>query len=481
MSLPDDVILDQNRWWRDPDWAARDPHLLNLPASPLLPSPAFVEEINLGDRSLHIVRGPRQVGKSTGLKQLAQRSIAAGVERDRVVYVSLDLLEGQPLAEAAATVRRAKDLAPGEGEKLVLLDEVTVIKNWQRFVKELWEQGHIRNDTVLCTGSSAIDLAEGSAEGLPGRRGAGIDYLVLPQSFAAFARALDPLIPQSPRLQLRDIFTKEGRGILTDARIHQPQLRDALDTYLVFGGLPAAVIEATRGAIEPSPATMRVLWDSISREVRRRGASEPSLQALLERAVRGLKSKTNWSTLAREMDAPLGGKAIPPHHHTVKSYIEFLGFNYMLIVVYFWKAAMQTNDLARDKKLYFGDPLLHTIVTKRVPGLPFDKPAAIENAVAIALYRAYEPFESQVEGSSSPERLHVWKTGTPREIDFFCGPRSHPELAEVKYQRGADLQDTLTMRNAFPRCPAVLVTIDRLEFANDHALVPAELLLWAVG
>ena len=32
---------------------------------------------------------------------------------------------------------------------------------------------------------------------------------------------------------------------------------------------------------------------------------------------------------------------------------------------YFWKTGADGDDLARDKKLYFGDPLLHAAVLVR--------------------------------------------------------------------------------------------------------------------
>ena len=53
------------------------------------------------------------------------------------------------------------------------------------------------------------------------------------------------------------------------------------------------LIEAATGAREPSRETQRVAWDSISRELRKRGASETAVRALLERVVRSLGSKTN--------------------------------------------------------------------------------------------------------------------------------------------------------------------------------------------
>lgn len=482
MPLSDADINRQNPWWDEPVWEQKDPQLQAISAH-ALPAPAFVSKVSLFDHAVHVVRGPRQVGKSTGLKMLIRDALAAGSPPMRVIYLSLDLLEGAPVTDFATTVRRAKELAVADGPCVLLLDEVTIIPKWARAVKDLWDQGDIRGDTVICTGSSAIDLADGEAESLPGRRGEGFDFLVLPQSFASFARMIDPRIPQSPQLRISEMLTPEGRRSLQEAQRHLPRLQTALDKYLVFGGLPAAVLEAASGASRPGRATQRVLWDSISREVRRQGASDAALRALLERVVLALTAKTNWATLAREMEVPLGKKnaRVPPDHKTVKDYIEFLGRNYILLTAYFWKANLETNDQARDKKFYLGDPLLHSIVLDRTPGLVFDKAHAVENAVALALYRKYESEESKADGSFYPESLHVWETKTPKEIDFVCGRRSEAELAEVKYQAGAGSGDTLIMRNAFPQRSAVLVTMDAFSLSDDYALIPAQLFLWALG
>ena len=482
MALSDAEIVRQNPWWEDRAWAARDHHLTSLPEGVVLPQPVFAREIMLGDESVHVVRGPRQVGKSTGLKLLARRCLVEeGVAPLDVIYLSLDLLEDQPIATVAATINRAKELAGGTGPCLLLLDEVTTVPKWARAVKALWDAGTIRRDTVVCTGSSAVDLAVAGAESMPGRRGKGIDYLVLPQTFAAFARAVDPLVPESPAFTLADIFTDPGRGALERALASVPRLDKALERYLAFGGLPAAVTEAASGARSPSAATKRVLWDSIGREVQRRGASEVALRALLERVAVSLSAKTNWSTLAREMDVPVGGKKRPPDYRSVKDYIEFLCRNYFLMVVHFWKAKTDSSDLGRDKKIYFGDPLLQAVALEHAPGVSVGAPAAVENAVALALYRRYEPDESKAGGFVDPRDVHSWETTKPREIDFVCGPRAAPDLAEVKYRASARISDTLVMRNAFPGRPAVLVTKEDLRLAADYALVPAPLLLWALG
>ena len=481
MALSDEQILAQNPWWTSGGWQEADPHLELLRAQPMRLAADFVDGLDLDRPGIHILRGPRQVGKSTDLKLLVERALAGGLRARSVVYLALDLLEGRHLSELAATVQRALDLAGDEGLGLLLLDEVTAVTGWQTAVKSLWDGGTIRNEVVVCTGSSAIDLRHGAAERLPGRRQAGTDHLALPQSFAAFARAVNSDIPVSPRLTVADVCGSEGEAILREMRVYAPALEVELERYLRFGGLPAAVAEAASGAREPSGEAKRVLYDSLVRELQRRGASVPAGHALLERVVRSLGSKVSWSSMAREMDVPLGRGGGRPSHQTLRDYIELLAGGYFLFVTYFWRSDSQTNELSRDKKVFFADPLLHTIALDGAPGLTPSMPALVENVIGMALLRRYEPAERLLETFALPERLHIWQTARGGEIDFVCGPRRQLDAVEVKYRRDVDLRTAAAVARAHPGRPALIATRKTLDFRETYALVPAHLLLWALG
>lgn len=483
--LSDLQINRFNAWWTDTGWEADDIHLRRLEASPVRLATPQVEEIDLGAPAIHVLRGPRQVGKSTDLKLLVRRALAAGSEPRGVVYLSLDLLEDQPPTELVESVNRALELAGGrDGSRLILLDEVTAAERWQTAVKALWDEGRIDRDVVVCTGSSAADLAEGSAERLPGRRGPGRDLLVMPQGFASFARAVDGAVPPGLGLTVAEILSADGREALRAARVHLPALRRALERYLLFGGLPAAVAEAASGRPEPSEEAQSVLWDSLVKEVQRRGASIPAAQALLERIMRSLGSKLSWSKLAREMAVPLGrprrGADRRSDPRTVQSYVELLAVNYFTLVLYFWKQDSGTGDLAKDKKVYFGDPLLQTIVANRV-GLPRNTHAEVENAVALALYRRYEPLERRAENMVAPERLHVWGTRRGGEIDFVCGPRERIDAVEVADWASLDRRKATGPARALPGRPSLVASRDELDFGGSANIVPAALLLWALS
>ncbi len=478
MALSDAQIIEQNPWWGGPGWESRDSHLRRLGRRPRRLPAKLVDEIDLGAAALHTLRGPRQVGKSTDLKLLVQRALGEGFEPRRAIYLTLELLEGQSLPEVAVTIKRARALAGGDRPSLVLLDEVTFVRGWQTAIKSLWDDGTLDEDIVVCTGSSAIDLREGTADRLPGRRGPGLDHSVFPQSFAAFARALDPAVPDSPQSAVAELVSDAGWDALEGMRIHLPRLDEALRLYLRFGGLPAAVAEAIGGADSPSEETKKVVYDSLLREIQRKRASRPAAHALLERVLRSLGSKTSWTRLSREMSVDLRPS---PAGSTVRDYVEFLAAAYFLLVAYYWRSDSDSEELSKDKKLYFGDPLLHSVACDLAPGIAADLPAQVENAIALALYHRYESPASRLEGFDAPADLHIWQTRRAGEIDFVCGPRRTADVVEVKYRSNPDLRGAAAIQRALPGRATIVATRDRLERRPGYALVPAPLLLWAIG
>ena len=105
----------------------------------------------------------------------------------------------------------------------------------------------------------------------------------------------------------------------------------------------------------------------------------------------------------------------------------------------------------------------------------------MENAVALALHRRYEPSERSAESFPAPERLHVWGTSKGGEIDFVCGPRDAIEAVEVADWAKVNRQKATAPMRALPGRPAIVATREELEFSPTANLVPAALLLWALS
>jgi uncharacterized protein len=137
----DAQILELNPWWGDPGAVTRDPHVSGLAASPFAWDPPVLHAIPLAPGSVHTLRGPRQVGKTTTVKRLIGRLVSRG-ER-RVFFFSFDLQRDQRAIRDV--IVRAKKIHPDpEGPWYIFLDEVTSVPDWQLGIKYLWDNGFIR-------------------------------------------------------------------------------------------------------------------------------------------------------------------------------------------------------------------------------------------------------------------------------------------------------------------------------------------------
>jgi hypothetical protein len=114
---------------------------------------------------IHVLIGPRQVGKTTIARQI-EGSIAVPV-----VYATAD----SPLPPDAAWIetqwRRAVAAASqAAGPVLLVLDEVQKVRGWSETVKLLWDNRSAGTDIrLLILGSSALLMQEGLTESLAGR------------------------------------------------------------------------------------------------------------------------------------------------------------------------------------------------------------------------------------------------------------------------------------------------------------------------
>ncbi|RMG41212.1 MAG: ATP-binding protein [Candidatus Dadabacteria bacterium] len=113
---------------------------------------------------IQIVVGPRQVGKTTAVKQLE-----AEVDLPSI-YGAADTAGAADQSWLSTKWAEARALLKNNGCALLVLDEVQLVPEWQRVVKALWDQekDHTGKLHVIITGSSALLLKKGS-ESLAGR------------------------------------------------------------------------------------------------------------------------------------------------------------------------------------------------------------------------------------------------------------------------------------------------------------------------
>ena len=116
---------------------------------------------------MHVLAGPRQVGKSTLVRQVVQElTIPYSLE----VADAIDPKDSDWIRRIWEGARTTMTLR-GEQERLLVIDEIQKIDNWSEVVKREWDEDtrrHIQLKVVLL-GSSRLLLKKGLTESLAGR------------------------------------------------------------------------------------------------------------------------------------------------------------------------------------------------------------------------------------------------------------------------------------------------------------------------
>ncbi len=116
---------------------------------------------------IQVISGPRQVGKSTLVKQVLSESTVpyTAVSADNVPHDNTAWI-GEVWQNA-----RARMMMGNHKEYLLVIDEVHKIDNWSEAVKKEWDEDSFNdvNMKVVLLGSSRLLLKDGLSESLAGR------------------------------------------------------------------------------------------------------------------------------------------------------------------------------------------------------------------------------------------------------------------------------------------------------------------------
>jgi predicted AAA+ superfamily ATPase len=360
-----------DRFWENENWEQEDRHLQLLSDSPFLrPFPDISFQ-----KGIYIIRGPRQVGKSSWLKVLLSQFLE---KQKSCFFASCENIRDQ--VELAALLKSIR------GTECVLLDEISFVKDWAKAVKYEADLNFL--NTLIVTGSNAYDLRRGG-ERLPGRMGAGLEIDLLPMDFQEFQ------------------FMRSSAGWKTLDRL------EALRCFFRVGGFPGAVKEAGEECLEPVHARdiyqKWIVGDAVNA-----GRSEQYL-----REIMGQIALTTTSTISLQK---LAQRTQIGSHHTAQEYVSLLEDCYALNTLYAIDPDDQSYRFRKEKKFYFRDPLLFWIALEWSGlSIPVDAEARIaEQVAATALLKRF----SRIGYFSSRKG----------EIDFY---KPHQWALEVKWSSSA--------------------------------------------
>jgi len=349
-----------------------------------------------------LIRGARQYGKSTWMEG-AMRDTVRRYGAGTALFLDGDYLrDSDHLTAELFTLAAA--FRPDAPVRRLFVDEITAVADWERGLKRVLDRGELRRVLVVTTGSRATDLRHG-AERLPGRKGklARTTYLFLPVTYAEFLRA--------------------GGSRLRE---------DALSSYLLSGGSPAACGEIIRSG-RLAEWTIETVREWMQGECARVGRPRRSLVAVMQELHRHGGTPLGQTKLARE--AGLANNTV------AAGWIEMLSDLLCVGTSAAWDVTRRSEIGRKPAKFPFVNLLAATAWAPEAPRTAGDlaRLSAERQAVWYEWAVAQELFRrAAIRGEPEPERLPYWQS-PEHEIDFVAAP---DRFVEVKRGRAGALDFT---------------------------------------
>jgi len=445
-------------WWKDKGWYKKDRNIISAQKSAI--SFRHIKRYKLNYHSVDIIRGPRQIGKTTEIKLLIRDMLNEGKNPRAIAYFICEIIsKHKELFEVLKTFYHHLKLNKIKNG-IIFLDEVSSIKDWQKAVKSFVDMGMGRNIHIVVTGSSSIELKRGY-ERMPGRRNGGRDFLFLPMGFDKFCLLTNSKksihkVKFTDILKSSEKFEKFRQDILTESDFYKKCLAD----YMKIGGFPKAVSDFVRYR-EISEETLTIYQSVLFSEFEKYRKSIMTLIHIMVEIERNLANSISYNTIMRNTGLSSAD--------TVKEYVEMLSRAYLGLHIFCVDISRKRIFNKKDKKIYLIDPVIFRILQEKFHVRLPDEGKIAENFVAVQTGRF---FLKDWADKGILEKLYYWKSSKGKEVDFVIFLKSKPFGIEVKYQNIISRWDEISIRKGIGK--GIIITKDTFEWGE----VP-KIPLWA--
>lgn len=319
---------------------------------------------------INILLGPRQVGKTTLLRELEKWAQSTGFQT-----AFFDLEQSQVLSQFNQPDYKIVDMIRNAG-KIVFIDEFQYIENASKVLKAIYDLGS--GIKLICSGSSSLEIHKHLKESLAGRR---IFFRVHPLEYS-------------------------------EMKTDNPAFN--LDAYLRYGGMPA--LTHTDSDERKQILLSELLNSYILKDIKSL-IKEENIRAfnhLMYLLAQNQGSVLSIHSLAGEVG--MSSKA-------VNRYLDILEQTFVNFRVYSYSTNLG-NELKKSCKSYLYDSGIRNSILKDFSALEerADKGTIFESFVFLRLQTALKP----------NMELKFWRTKDGGEVDFILLKDRKPIPIEVK-------------------------------------------------
>ncbi len=435
---------NQNPWWKGKEHIKEDEDFRKWLDSKIKWVPALKNKIkiNLKPFSLHMLFGPRQVGKTTLLKLIINDLLNKVKNPKAIFYFRCDKLAD--FRELDEVIKEYLNLKRIEGIKTsyIFLDEITYVDGWYRTIKWHIDMGNLKNDVLLLTGSLSM-IVRGEVETFPGRRGFGKDWIMWPLSFREFVKITKPEIVNELPI-LKNFSEEEFRMLYSKAKPWLEDLNLLFSIYLKCGGFPLSLRDFLQfRKIKQETLDTYLSW--IKGDLAKLKRSEAIAKRILKAIIQKLPSAYSFHSLAKEFEIK--------SHRTVFEYVELFEKLYLCKVLYYIDLNKMEEIFYKERKIHLMDPFLYKLFSDWCMIEEPKEAYMVESIVASHLARKY--------------RIGYWKNR--KEIDIII-PEKNLGI-EIKWQERPKLES--------PKIGKMkkFINLTKNEFSKDKFAIPVSIFL----
>lgn len=345
-----------------------------------------------------IIVGPRQVGKTTLIKQICDYCKEQGFPT-----AFLDLEHKDIRAELDKNPQNVFLYCPMTKERVyVFLDEIQKLKDPSNFLKQLYDDySDGKRIKIVATGSSAFYKDEKFNDSLAGRK----------REFNLYTCSFEEALLLSGRTDLYEEIKRLRENV--DAKSTMlAELREQFLNYMRFGGYPEVVTEENE---QEKIEILKDLRDSfVKKDIDESGIkNEDAFYRLFQALALQTGNLTNYNELS---------KALRLKDETIAKYIKIMEkcFHVAMIKPFHRN---QIKELIKMPMTYFMDLGMRNVLLNNFQ--PFvlnpSQGQMWENQAFILLVDRY-----------GLENVKFWRTTDKKEVDFVLPNIEHPLAIEVK-------------------------------------------------
>lgn len=389
-----------------------------------------------------LLKGSRQVGKTTLLKKIRRRLETEG---KKTVYFSIDQELSNPVFQNSKNLFQfLKSQFSGISEKkklYVFLDEFQYLPSPGIFLKTLFDESRDLFQ-IIVSGSSSLEITQ-NAEFLTGRK---IEFHLYPFHFREFLSYKTGL-KFPPPFHLKN-FKKLKEFYTT----YQAYLNEPLREFITFGGYPEVV--TTDGFEDKTLLLKEIVQTYIEKDII---------------AFLGIENVTAFRNLLKILADQIGSlvnrseisSTIHLSMETLKKYLEILEGTYVLDFVRPFFSNIR-KELSKMPKVYLSDFGIRNVVLNKLSFREFISGSERENFIFQSLRSSY-----------GIENIKFYRTISKAEIDFILEAPGGLIPIEVKsIQKKINPPKIMNNFRHEHQSPCVIVTDNFLHQTKHNYFIP---------